>query len=313
LFAKFQINTKIVFFVGLICAASGFLSPPAALLAGLVFGLTFTHPYQADSGDLARFLLKASVVALGFGMNLHEVIRAGRSGFIFTAAGIAFAMILGLLLGRIFKVEKTASFLITAGTAICGGSAIAAVAPIVQASDEEIAVSMGTVFILNSIALLVFPAIGWALHLTQEQFGLWSALAIHDTSSVVGATARYGAVALVVGTTVKLARALWIVPLSIGTAVVKKSQGAIQWPWFILFFCLAAVLNTYVPSLSRFTSSLSALGKLGLTATLYLIGTGISRSTLREVGVRPLLQGVALWIIVASVSLALILKGVISL
>jgi uncharacterized integral membrane protein (TIGR00698 family) len=307
-----KLNTKILFFVGLICAASGFLSPPIALVAGLVFGLTFAHPYQADSGDLARFLLKASVVALGFGMNLHEVVRAGRSGFLYTAASITFAMALGLLLGRIFKVEKTASFLITAGTAICGGSAIAAVAPIVEASDEEIAVSLGTVFVLNSIALLIFPAIGWALHLSQEQFGLWSALAIHDTSSVVGATARYGPLALIIGTTVKLARALWIVPLSLGTAAVKKTKGQIQWPWFILFFCLAAVVNTYFPSLARLTTSLSSLGKLGLTATLFLIGTGISRATIREVGIRPFLQGVVLWLIVGTASLALILKGLIS-
>jgi uncharacterized integral membrane protein (TIGR00698 family) len=307
-----KLNPKTLFFVGLICAASGFLSPPVALLVGLIFGLTFTHPYPADSGELAKFLLKASVVALGFGMNLHEVLRAGRSGFLYTAGSITFAMIVGLLLGKLFKVEKTAAFLITAGTAICGGSAIAAVAPIVQATDEEIAVSMGTVFILNSVALFLFPPIGWALHLSQEQFGLWSALAIHDTSSVVGATARYGAVALVVGTTIKLARALWIVPLAIGTAAAKKSKGQIQWPWFILFFCLAAVVNTYFPSLSGFNASMSTLGRLGLTATLYLIGTGLSRGTIKEVGFRPFLQGVVLWIIVGSLSLTLILKGIIS-
>ncbi|HEY0701472.1 MAG TPA: putative sulfate exporter family transporter [Candidatus Acidoferrales bacterium] len=307
-----KINTKTLFFLGLICAASGCLSPPIALVVGLAFGLTFTHPYQADSGELAKFLLKASVVALGFGMNLHEVVRAGRSGFVYTAFGITFAMTLGLLLGRLFKVEKTAAFLITAGTAICGGSAIAAVAPIVEASDEEIAVSMGTVFILNSVALLLFPPIGSALHLSQEQFGLWAALAIHDTSSVVGAAAKYGSVALIVGTTVKLARALWIVPLAIGTAAVKKTKGQIQWPWFILFFCLAAVVNTYVPRLAHLTMSLSTLGRLGLTATLYLIGTGLSRATIREVGLRPFLQGVVLWIIVGGLTLTLILKGVIA-
>jgi uncharacterized integral membrane protein (TIGR00698 family) len=307
-----KINTKTLFFLGLICAASGFLSPPVALVLGLAFGLTFIHPYQADSGELAKFLLKASVVALGFGMNLHEVLKAGRSGFIYTALGITFAMILGLLLGRLFRVEKTAAFLITAGTAICGGSAIAAVAPIVQASDEEIAVSMGTVFILNSVALLIFPPIGSALHLSQEQFGLWSALAIHDTSSVVGAAAKYGSIALIVGTTVKLARALWIVPLAIGTAAAKKTKGQIQWPWFILFFCLAAVVNTYVPNLAHLTSSLSVLGRLGLTATLYLIGTGISRATIREVGLRPFVQGIVLWIIVGSLTLTLILRGIIA-
>jgi len=307
-----KLNPKTLFFVGLICAASGFLSPPIALLIGLIFGLTVAHPYPADSGELAKFLLKASVVALGFGMNLHEVLRAGRSGFLYTAGSITFALLVGLLLGRLFKVEKTAAFLITAGTAICGGSAIAAVAPIVQANDEEIAISMGTVFILNSVALFLFPPIGWALHLSQEQFGLWSALAIHDTSSVVGATARYGAVALVVGTTIKLARALWIVPLAIGTAAAKKTKGQIQWPWFILFFCLAAVVNAYFPVLAKFNASLSTLGRLGLTATLYLIGTGLSRATIKKVGIRPFLQGVVLWIIVGSLSLALILKGIIA-
>ena len=307
-----RFNAKIAFFVGLMCSASGFLSPPLALGLGLLFGLAFTHPYLGNCKQLATFLLQTSVVALGFGMNLREVLRAGRSGVFYTTIGIAFAMTLGLLIGRILKVAKTASFLVTVGTAICGGSAIAAVAPIVQASDEEMAVSLGTVFILNSIALLVFPAVGWALHLTQEQFGLWSALGIHDTSSVVGATARYGALALVVGTTVKLARALWIVPLSLGTAAIKKTKGRIQWPWFMLFFCVAAVVNTYVPRAAYLSASLSTLGKLGLTATLFLIGTGISRATIKQVGLRSFLQGVLLWIVVGGLSLVLILRGIIS-
>ena len=306
-------NAKTLFFVGLICSASGFLSPPLALGLGLAFGLMFVHPFLADSKNLAKFLLQASVVALGFGMNLHEVLRAGRSGFVYTAIGIAFALSLGLLLGKLLRVANTVSFLISAGTAICGGSAIAAVAPIVQASDEEMAVSLGTVFILNSIALMLFPAIGWTLHLSQQQFGLWSALAIHDTSSVVGATARYGAVALAVGTTVKLARALWIVPLALGTAAINKTSGRVEWPWFILFFCLAAVANTYIPSGSHLFTALSTLGRLGLTATLFLIGTGISRATIRQVGVRPMLQGVLLWIVVATLSLLLISRGIISL
>ena len=304
-----KLNPKTLFFVGLICAASGFLSPPIALLIGLIFGLTIAHPYPADSGELAKFLLKASVVALGFGMNLHEVLHAGRSGFLYTAGSITFALLVGLLLGRLFKVEKTAAFLITAGTAICGGSAIAAVAPIVQASDEEIAISMGTVFILNSVALFLFPPIGWALHLSQEQFGLWSALAIHDTSSVVGAAARYGPVALAIATTVKLTRALWIVPVALGTALVRRSNAKIHLPWFILFFSLAAVLATYLPALHSDYIQLARLGKLGLGVTLFLIGTTISRQTLKEVGARPLVQGVLLWIVVGTASLLLILKG----
>ena len=310
---RLKLNTKTLFFVGFILCASGVISPPVALTLGLIFGLSFEHPYQADSRNLSRFLLQASVVGLGFGMNLHEVLRAGRSGFVYTAAGISFALIFGLLAGRLLRVNKTASMLISTGTAICGGSAIAAVAPIIGASDEEIAISLGTIFILNSIALLIFPPLGWALHLTQTQFGLWAALAIHDTSSVVGATARYGPVALVVGTTVKLTRALWIVPLAIGAAIVKRSKTKIQWPWFILLFCLAAVASSYLPALTNFWHVLSNLGRLGLTATLYLIGTGISRATLRQVGWSPLLQGVILWILVGVTSLWLIFAGWISL
>jgi uncharacterized integral membrane protein (TIGR00698 family) len=279
----------------------------------LLYGLSFAHPYEADSRNLSKFLLQASVVGLGFGMNLHEVLRAGRSGFFYTAATISFALILGLLAGRLLRVNQTASILISVGTAICGGSAIAAVAPIIEASDEEIAISLGTVFILNSVALFVFPPLGWSLRLTQQQFGLWAALAIHDTSSVVGATARYGPVALVVGTTVKLTRALWIVPVAIGAAVLKRSRSPIQWPWFILFFCLAAVASTYLPALSNYWHLLSNLGRLGLTATLFLIGTGISRATLRRVGMPPLLQGVVLWILVGVTSLWLIFAGWISI
>jgi len=289
------------------------ISPPFALALGLGYGLSFVHPYHADSRNLSRFLLQASVVGLGFGMNLHEVIRAGRSGFVYTAASIAFALTAGLLAGRFLRVNQTASILITTGTAICGGSAIAAVAPIIQADAEETAVSLGTIFILNSIALLIFPLLGWALHLSQQQFGLWSALAIHDTSSVVGATSRYGPEALTVGTTVKLTRALWIVPIAVGAALLKRSKSRIQWPWFIGLFCVAAVVNTYVPALANFWAALSKLGRLGLTATLFLIGTGISRATLRQVGVRPLLQGVILWILVGLTSLWLISRGWISL
>jgi uncharacterized integral membrane protein (TIGR00698 family) len=215
-------------------------------------------------------------------------------------------MLIGVLLGRIFGVGRISGFLISAGTAICGGSAIAAVGPISNASDEEMAVSLGTVFVLNSVALLAFPAIGAALHLTQTQFGLWSALAIHDTSSVVGATAKFGAIALAVGTTVKLARALWIVPLSLATAVVTKSKARVQWPWFILFFCLAAIANSYVHILHALYPVLAHLGVTGLTVTLYLIGTGLSMATLRQVGVRPLLQGIVLWAIVGFSTLELI-------
>jgi uncharacterized integral membrane protein (TIGR00698 family) len=301
--------SKNIFFIGLILAASGLVSPPIALAGGLIFGFSFIHPFHIEAKKLSKFLLQASVVGLGFGMDLQQVMQAGRTGFVYTAASISIALLLGWGLGRLLQVKQKISFLISAGTAICGGSAIAAIAPITNANEEEIAVSLGTVFVLNSVALLTFPAIGAVLHMTQTQFGLWSALAIHDTSSVVGAAAKFGTVALAVGTTVKLARALWIVPLSVGTAMARKSKARIQWPWFILFFCVAAVANTYVHIIESAYPVLKHLGIIGLTVTLYLIGTGLSMKTLREVGVRPLLQGVFLWIMVATGSLALILSG----
>jgi len=298
-----------LFFLGIILAASGLLSPPLALACGIAYGLLATHEYQADARRLSRFLLQASVVCLGFGMNLGEVIRVGRSGFLYTAVGITFALLLGAALAYLLRVAKIQGFLISAGTAICGGSAIAALAPVTEASEEALAVSMGTVFVLNSVALFIFPVIGHALHLTQTQFGLWSALAIHDTSSVVGAAARYGAVALAIATTVKLARALWIIPVSLAAAVVRRSHARIYIPWFILFFCLAAVANTFLLRMHAESQALVRLGRLGLAVTLFLIGTGITRATLRQVGVRPLLQGILLWAVVGSASLFLILRG----
>jgi len=306
-------NAKTLFFILLILSATGFVSPPVALLGGIIFGLAVKHPYQADSRALSKFLLQASVVALGFGMNLHEVLKAGKSGFVYTALGILFAMVIGLAIGRIFNVKSTTAYLVSTGTAICGGSAIAAIGPILHADEEEMAVSLGTVFILNSIALLIFPPIGAGLQLSQTQFGLWSALAIHDTSSVVGAASRYGTEALVIATTVKLARALWIVPLALATAAVKRTQAKVQIPWFILLFCLAAVINTYGPQDPQMSHAFFRLGQLGLTVTLFLIGTAISKETLAKVGWRPMAQGILLWVLVGVTSLYLIRVGWIAL
>ncbi len=207
--------SRIIFFLCLLVSASGFISPPVALAIGLVFGLSLPHPYGDEAKKFSKFLLQASVVGLGFGMNLYQVIQAGRRGFVYTLFGISFALLAGMGLGSLLSVRRVPAFLISTGTAICGGSAIAAVGPITHASDEEMAIALGTVFVLNSVALLIFPAIGTALKLTQTQFGLWAALAIHDTSSVVGAAAKYGAESLAIATTVKLARALWIVPVSL--------------------------------------------------------------------------------------------------
>ncbi len=305
--------SRVVFLFFLLVSASGYVSPPVALAMGLVFGLVFSHPYGSGAKKFSRFLLQASVVGLGFGMNLHEVVRVGRSGFVYTMLGISFTLLAGMGLGVLLGVQRVAAFLISTGTAICGGSAIAAVGPITHASDEEMAVSLGTVFVLNSVALLIFPAIGAALKLTQAQFGLWAALAIHDTSSVVGAAAKYGTIALAVATTVKLARALWIVPLSIGTALAYRSKAKIQWPWFIALFCLAAVCNTYLPGGAHEYSLAVKLAKIGLTATLFLIGSGLSVATIKEVGHRPLLQGILLWLLVSVGSVWLIRAGWIAL
>lgn len=320
-----QTGSKILFLAGLLFSVTPWASPPLALALGLALGLSVGNPFRRLTKRVTTTLLQASVVGLGFGMNLHQVLKAGRSGFVYTAVGICFSLVVGMMLARALSVKPTAGFLIATGTAICGGSAIAAVGPVAGANEEEMSVALGTVFILNSVALLTFPWMGAALHLSQTQFGLWAALAIHDTSSVVGAAAKYGALALAVGTTVKLARALWIVPMTLGTAAVKRrldnhngSRAAsiptrVAWPWFILFFLLAAVANTLAPAGASVFHGLARLGIVGLTATLYLIGTGVSRSTLRQVGARPLIQGVLLWIIVAVASAAAIRAGWIAL
>jgi uncharacterized integral membrane protein (TIGR00698 family) len=304
---------KILFLLALGFAASGWASPPLALAIGLAFGLLFKNPFATSAAKYLRSLLQASVVGLGCGMNLHDVVRAGRSGFVYTLLGIAFAMTAGMALGLMLKVNRKPAFLISTGTAICGGSAIAAVGPVAGASSEDMAVSMGTIFVLNSVALLTFPFIGLYLKLSQSQFGLWVALAIHDTSSVVGAAAKYGAVALAVGTTVKLARALWIVPLTLATALARHTKAKIQWPWFIALFCLAAVLNTYVGAGASIYPWLSKAARVGMTVTLFLIGSTISIATLKRVGPRPLLQGILLWLLVSVASLWLIRMGWISI
>jgi uncharacterized integral membrane protein (TIGR00698 family) len=316
-------NARSVFFLGLLLAGSGLVSPPVALVGGIAFGFTVVHPYRKEASSLAKLLLQISVILIGFGINLQQVVHAGKSGFLYTAISICSAVMLGLLLGKLFKVGGKASYLITLGTAICGGSAIAAIAPIMDANEEEISVSMGTVFLLNSVALLLFPLIGWWLHLSQNQFGLWAALAIHDTSSVVGAAAKYGPQALAIGTTVKLARALWIVPVSLITAACMgraarrggrtAHQARVNVPWFIFLFVAASVLSTYLPRFIGTYLDLNRLGKAGLTATLFLIGTSLSKKTLQAVGIKPFLQGVILWILLGTASLIAVDMGLISI
>jgi uncharacterized integral membrane protein (TIGR00698 family) len=300
---SFNVTGKVLFFAGIAVVLAGRLSPPFALAGGITFGMLFAHPFEKLSRSWAKLLLQFSVVALGFGMNISEVLSAGRASFVYTAIGISAATLIGWALGELLKVRSKTAFLITAGTAICGGSAIAAIAPITNPNEEELAMSLGTIFTLNSVALVVFPAIGLAMRLTQTQFGLWAALAIHDTSSVVGAAAKFGPHALAVGTVVKLTRALWIVPVALLTALANKSTARVKIPWFILFFCLAAWAKTWLVSLAPLFGKLNDAGHIGLALTLFLIGTGISMRTLRQAGGRVLAQGLLLWIIVASASL----------
>jgi uncharacterized integral membrane protein (TIGR00698 family) len=280
------------------------ISPPFALALGIVIALTVGNPLpRKTTSRLTKILLQASVVGLGFGINLQKVVEAGKRGVVFTIVTITGTLLAGFIVGKLMRVERTTAHLISSGTAICGGSAIAAVGPVIGASDEEMSVSLGTVFILNSIALFIFPLIGHALHLTQTQFGMWAAIAIHDTSSVVGAAAKYGNEALQIATTVKLTRALWIVPLTFATALAFRRKSAkIAIPWFIFLFLLASIVRTYVAA-PQLWSVITAIAKFGLTVTLFLIGANLSRKAIAAVGARPLLLGVFLWIAISCVSL----------
>jgi uncharacterized integral membrane protein (TIGR00698 family) len=292
---------RATFVLFLLFCLTPWCSPPIALALGLALALTIGHPFKTSQAT--KLLLQMSVVGLGFGMNLQKVVDAGRTGILFTIATIAGTLLVGWALGRAMHVSRGTAHLISSGTAICGGSAIAAVGPVIEATDEEMSVSLGTVFILNSIALFAFPVIGKAMQLTQTQFGVWAAIAIHDTSSVVGAAARYGAEALQVATTVKLARALWIVPLTIGTALAFRRRTRVAIPWFILLFVLAAMIRSFVPEPVELWDFLVRAARVGLTVTLFLIGASLSRRSLAAVGVRPLILGVILWLLISAAGL----------
>lgn len=299
---------KIIFI--LILIVSAFIAPVWSLLLGVLFAIIAGNPYPAFSKKASKIALQLSVVGLGFGMNLHESLAAGKDGMLFTIISVIGVMLLGLLLGRLLKVNTKSSYLISAGTAICGGSAIAAVAPVIDADDDQISVSLATIFILNACALFVFPFIGECLGLSQNQFGMWAAIAIHDTSSVVGAGAAYGEEALQVATTVKLTRALWIIPLAFASFFIFKAKGKkINIPWFILFFVLAMAVNTYLPVHESFTSTVVYLARRLLSATLFLIGSGLSIASIKKVGIRPLALGVILWFIISVVVLAVVCIG----
>ncbi|MEN9917626.1 MAG: hypothetical protein RL662_62 [Bacteroidota bacterium] len=298
---------KIVFILALLLCLFPFINPPLALLGGFGLSLFIGNPFIKITRKATRILLQVSVVGLGFGMNIYEAMEAGKSGLALTTASILITLALGLLLGKCLRMTKNTSLLISSGTAICGGSAIAALAPIVEANEDETSVSLGVIFILNAIALLIFPPIGFLLNLSQEQFGVWAAIAIHDTSSVVGAAQRYGDTALHLATTIKLERALWIIPLSLITAIVYKKRGnKITIPYFIGLYALAMLANTYMPAMQLISPWLVAIAKKGLTLTLFLIGSGLTLSSMKNIGIKPFLQGVILWICISIGSLLLV-------
>lgn len=308
---------KVVFVLLVFLILTPLGSPPLALALGLALALTIGNPFSGLAGKPTRILLQTSVVLLGFGMNLKEVYRAGRQGILFTIATIVGTLVLGYLVGRILTVKDKTSTLISSGTAICGGSAIAAVGPAIGAEADEMSVSLATVFVLNSVALFLFPVIGHAAGMSQDQFGIFSAIAIHDTSSVVGAAAAYGSDALSVATTVKLARALWIAPVALIFMFLYRRRGTesaakIAFPWFILFFVLATAVRSYTPSNfppSVFESIVN-LARAGMTVTLFFIGASLSRDAIRNVGARPLVQGVVLWIAITIAALVAVLEMV---
>lgn len=295
---------KVIFIICAVFCLTPFASPAIALLLGLVIAQLSGHPYLHLNHKATHFLLQASVIGLGFGMNVHSALQAGKQGIIFTIVSITGTLLFGYLLGKLFNTEKKTSFLISSGTAICGGSAIAAISPVIKAEEKQISVALGCVFVLNAVALFLFPLIGRHLNLSQTQFGLWCAIAIHDTSSVVGAASKYGPHALQVATTVKLARALWIVPVTfISSYAFKNKSKKISIPWFIALFILALVANTYIPAITTASAYLVSGAKAGLTLTLFLIGAGLSRSVLLSVGFKPLLQGTILWIAISGCAL----------
>ena len=291
-------------------AVSGWVTPPAALFTGLAFALLCGQAYPKFNKKVSKKLLQYSVIGLGFGMNLHASLASGKEGMLFTIISVIGTMLIGMFIGmKILKMNRDTSYLISSGTAICGGSAIAAVGPVIKAKDSDMSVALATIFVLNAIALFIFPAIGEWLGLTQQQFGTWAAIAIHDTSSVVGAGAAYGEEALQVATTIKLTRALWIIPLALVTSVIfRNSSNKISIPWFILWFVVAILLNTYVlDGMPQVGKAIAGVARKGLIITMFFIGASLSTDTLKAVGIKPLVQGVMLWVLISLGSLAYIL------
>lgn len=291
---------------------SSWVTPPVALFLGLAFALTCGQAFPVFNKKASKYLLQYAVVGLGFGMDLHASLASGKEGMEFTVLSVAGTLLIGWVIGRkCMKINRNTSYLISSGTAICGGSAIATVGPVLKAKDSEMSVALGTIFILNAIALFLFPAVGHALGMSQEDFGTWAAIAIHDTSSVVGAGAAYGEEALRIATTIKLTRALWIIPVALITSFIFKSKGQrISIPWFIFFFILAMLLNTYLLGSSEtgiaIGNAINGFARKILTITLFFIGASLSQDVLKSVGARPLLQGILLWAAISFSTLAYI-------
>lgn len=295
---------EVIFLLAVVLCLSPLISPPIALLMGLIIAQFIGHPYLHLNHKATHILLQVSVVGLGFGMNVTSALKAGKEGILFTIVSIIGTLVIGFFMGKFLKIEKKTSYLISTGTAICGGSAIAAISPVIKAEEKQISVALGTIFILNSAALFLFPFIGHQLNLSQSQFGMWCAIAIHDTSSVVGAASKYGPQALEIGTTVKLARALWIIPVAfLSTFIFKSKDSKIKIPYFIGLFVLAMIANTYIPFVQQYNHYLTNIAKAGLTLTLFLIGCGLNRKTISSVGFKPLIQGVILWVIISTAAL----------
>lgn len=299
-------------YIPVLSPLSHWVTPPVSLFLGLIFALVCGQAYPKFNKKVSKYLLQYSVVGLGFGMNLQASLASGKEGMEFTIISVVGTMLIGMFIGRkMLKVDRDTAYLISSGTAICGGSAIAAVGPVLKAKDSEMSVALATIFVLNAIALFIFPVLGHAFGLDQQQFGTWAAIAIHDTSSVVGAGAAYGEEALKVATTIKLTRALWIIPLALATSFIFKGSGKkISIPWFILYFVVAIILNTYVlDGVPQFGQAVSGLARKGLIITMFFIGASLSMDVLKQVGMKPLIQGVALWAVISISSLAYILLG----
>lgn len=288
-----------------------FITPAVALLIGLIYAFIFKCPYSKFNKKASKYLLQISVVGLGFGMNVNQSLQSGREGMMFTIISVIGVIILGIAIGYWLHLNRKTSYLIASGTAICGGSAIAAVGPIIKANEQEMAVSLGVIFILNAIALFIFPPIGHYFDMTQQQFGTWAAIAIHDTSSVVGAGEAYGQQALQIATLIKLTRALWIIPLALITMLLFRDKSRkVSIPWFIFLFIIAMIINTYCNLPQNISESLVWCAKKGLILTLFLIGASLSLNAIKAVGLKPLILAILLWAIIGVSSFVVVINTI---